>query len=125
MGFVSFTSHCNMPRGQNLYFRIYNVVRRIPKGRVATYGQVAALAGAPRSSQVVGWALRALKPGSPLPWHRVINKDGMISIENMSTPKEAQVARLKEEGVTVELRDGNFYIDLKKYGWSPTISALQ
>lgn len=106
-----------MPRGQNIYFRIYNVVRRIPRGRVATYGQVAALCGSPRGAQVVGWALRALKPGTKLPWQRVVNKDGMISIENMQAPKEQQAALLRSEGVEVVLRDGNFWIDLGTYGW--------
>jgi methylated-DNA-protein-cysteine methyltransferase-like protein len=108
-----------MPRGQNLYFKIYNVVRRIPKGRVATYGQVAALAGAPRASQVVGWALRRHVTGTKLPWQRVINKSGMISIENMDAPKEMQVALLRAEGVEVVQREGNFWVDLKKFGWEP------
>ena len=110
-----------MPRGQNLYFRIYNMVRRIPRGKVATYGQVAALAGSPRASQVVGWALRALKPDTKLPWQRVINKAGMISIENMHTPKELQVQLLQREGVVVEQREGNFFVDLKKFGWEATL----
>lgn len=110
-----------MPRGQNLYFRIYSVVRRIPKGKVATYGQVAALAGAPRAAQVVGWALRVLKPSTKLPWQRVINKAGMISIENMGAPKELQASLLTAEGVVIEQRDGNLFVDLKKFGWQPTL----
>ncbi len=105
-----------MPRGQNLYFRIYGAVRRIPKGKVATYGQIAAMIQAPRSARIVGWALRALKPESRIPWHRVLNKDGMISIENMRTPKSLQAELLKQEGVTVDFRDGNFWVDLKKFG---------
>lgn len=108
-----------MRRGQNLFFRIYGQVRRIPRGRVATYGQIAALIGNPRASQVVGWALRTLKPTTNVPWHRVINRAGMISIENMTTPKEHQAAKLRAEGVAVELRDGNFFIDLEQFGWKP------
>ncbi len=108
-----------MPRGQNLYFRIYTQVRRIPKGKVATYGQIATLCGSPRGAQVVGWALRALKPGNRVPWQRVINAEGRISIENMDTPKSLQADLLRAEGVEVELRDGNFYVDLRKFGWSP------
>ena len=107
-----------MPKGQNLYFRIYTQVRRIPKGKVASYGQIAALAGAPRSSQVVGWALRTLKPTTKIPWHRVINKAGMISIENMDAPKEQQAALLRAEGIQVIEQDGNLFVDLKKYLWS-------
>lgn len=106
-----------MPRGQNLYFRIYTVVRQIPRGRVATYGQVARLAGAPRAAQVVGWALRTLKPTTKVPWQRVINKDGMISIENMSAPKELQVKLLREEGVVITEHDGNYWVDMHTYGW--------
>lgn len=109
-----------MPAGQNLYFRIYNVVRRIPKGRVATYGQVAALAGSPRASRIVGWALRKHVGNAKLPWQRVINKEGMISIENMDAPKELQVQMLRDEGVEIEVREGNFFVDLKKFGWRPT-----
>lgn len=108
-----------MPRGQNLYFRIYNVVRRIPMGKVATYGQIAALAGSPRGSQVVGWALRALKPSTKLPWHRVVNKAGMISIENMSAPKEEQARLLELEGLVIERREGNLFVDLRRHLWSP------
>jgi methylated-DNA-protein-cysteine methyltransferase-like protein len=106
-----------MPKGQNLYFRIYNVVRRIPKGKVATYGQIAALANAPRASQVVGWALRNKAANSKMPWHRVINREGMISIENFNAPKEMQVKLLRDEDIEVEEREGNFWVDLKKFGW--------
>lgn len=110
-----------MPRGQNLYFKIYTQVRRIPKGKVATYGQIAALAGSPRASQVVGWALRALKSDTKIPWQRVINKAGMVSIENMNTPKEMQIELLRQEGVELVQREGNYFIDLKKFGWQPTL----
>ncbi len=110
-----------MPRGQNLYFKIYSQVRRVPKGKVATYGQIAALCGSPRAAQVVGWALRALKSGSKVPWQRIINKAGMISIENMGAPKELQVELLQQEGVDIEQREGNFFVDLKKFGWQPTL----
>ena len=109
-----------MPRGQNLYFRIYNAVRRIPKGRVASYGQIAALCGSPRGAQVVGWALRALKPGTVVPWQRVVNKDGMISIENMHVPKEQLAALLRVEGFEVVEREGNYFVDLKRYVWKST-----
>lgn len=110
-----------MPRGQNLYFRIYTQVRRIPKGKVATYGQIATLCGSPRSARIVGWALRTLKPNSTIPWQRVINQAGMISIESMSVPKSLQADVLRSEGVEVTLREGNFYVDLKTYGWKPTL----
>ena len=110
-----------MPRGQNLYFKIYNVVRKIPRGKVATYGQIAALCGSPRGAQVVGWALRTVAPKSNVPWQRGINKEGMISIENMNAPKEQQAQLLRAEGVEVEERDGNLFVDLKKFGWDGTV----
>lgn len=113
-----------MPRGQNLYFKIYGMVRRVPRGHVATYGQIARLIGAPRSARVVGWALRTLKPGTNVPWQRIINQAGMISIENMSTPKEHQVALLKQEGIEIEERDGNYWIDLDRFGWKVSESEL-
>lgn len=112
-----------MPRGQNLYFRIYNAVRRIPRGRVATYGQIAAMIGSPRAARIVGWALRGVVESKRVPWHRVINKDGMISIENMHAPKELQVELLRQEGVEVAQREGNFFVDLKRFGWRRTLPS--
>lgn len=108
-----------MPAGQNLYFKIYGVVRRIPKGKVASYGQIATLAGNPRASRVVGWALRTLKSTTNVPWHRVINKAGMISIENMNVPKDYQAMKLREEGVEVAEREGNFFVEMERFGWKP------
>lgn len=106
-----------MPRGLNFYFRVYNKVRQIPKGRVATYGQIATLIGSPRGSRMVGWALNCLKPGSKVPWQRVVNREGIISIENMRVTKDEQAFLLRSEGVKVEERDGNLWVDLEKYQW--------
>ena len=107
-----------MPRGQNLFFRIYNAVRKIPRGKVATYGQIAAAIGTPRSARIVGWALRSLPTDTKVPWQRVINSEGRLSIENMNATKELQAELLRQEGIDVEYRDGNFWVDLKKYGWT-------
>ncbi len=108
-----------MPRGQNFYFRVYHAVRKIPKGKVATYGQIAALAGSPRGARMVGWALNVLKPGTNVPWQRVLNKEGRISIENLRATKDEQAALLQAEGVVVTLRDGNYWVDLDRYLWQP------
>ena len=62
------------------YARIYAVVRRIPRGRVATYGQVAALAGLPHAPRVAGYALHALPEGTPIPWHRVVAAGGRLTL---------------------------------------------
>lgn len=98
---------------------MYQAVRRIPKSRVATYGQIAALVGSPRASRQVGWALNVLKPNSNVPWQRVINREGRISIENMRATKDEQARLLQSEGVEVVLREGNYWVDLKRYLWNP------
>lgn len=80
--------------------RIYAVVRRIPRGRVATYGDVAAAAGYPRAPRVAGWALHALPAGSAVPWHRVVGAGGRLALARLD-PDAAitQRLRLEREGV--------------------------
>lgn len=80
--------------------RVYAVVRRIPKGRVATYGQIAELAGLAGHAQQVGYALHALPPGSTVPWHRVINSAGRLSLPPDSGGLDQRL-RLLAEGVPV------------------------
>lgn len=111
--------HTHMTRGQNFFFRVYNMARRIPKGKVATYGQIAALVGSPRASRQVGWALAQLDSDTKVPWQRVINREGRITIENMQFPKDLQAKILESEGVEVELHDGNFFVDPNKFLWEP------
>ncbi len=93
------------------FARVYALVHRIPEGRVATYGQVARWLGWPRGARTIGWALRALPPGSEIPWHRVVNAQGRISQREV----EAQRERLEAEGV---LFDESGRIDLDLYGWT-------
>ena len=106
-----------------LYRRIYAVVRRIPRGRVATYGQVAALAGLPRGGRVAGAAMKTSPAELGLPWHRVIGKrarnTGRIAIHD---PVGAAVQRelLEHEGVAI---GDTGVIKLDVYGWLPTSSA--
>jgi methylated-DNA-protein-cysteine methyltransferase-like protein len=108
-----------MPRGQNYYFRVYTKVRQIPRGKVATYGQIAALLGSPRGARMVGWALNCVTPSSKVPWQRVINREGRITIENMRATKDLQAKLLEAEGVEVSFRDGSFWVDLGQYLWNP------
>lgn len=108
-----------MPAGQNFYFRVYAKVRQIPRGKVATYGQIAAMIGSPRGARMVGWALNTLKPDSKVPWQRVINSEGRITIENMRASKDLQSQILQAEGVDVEFRDGNYWVDLDRFLWNP------
>ena len=96
------------------YQRIYAVVRRIPRGRVATYGQVAELAGLPGHARQVGYALHALPAGSAVPWHRVINARGEVSRRSVPGPELSQRMRLEREGVGFDLRGR---VDLRASGW--------
>ena len=99
--------------------RVFAMVKRIPKGRVATYGQIAALVGSPRAAQAVGWALHALdgKTSQDVPWPRVVNKAGYLSIMNLEHAADEQAFLLQKEGVKVVKRDGMWYVDLEKYLW--------
>lgn len=100
------------------YQRIYAVVRRIPKGRVATYGQVALLAGMPRHARLAGYALNALPEGTTLPWHRVVNAKGMVSRRTDGRGHDTmQQLLLSREGV----RFINGSISLTRYQWRPRV----
>jgi methylated-DNA-protein-cysteine methyltransferase-like protein len=83
------------------YERIYEAVRRIPRGRVATYGQVAELAGLPGRARQVGYALAALREGD-VPWHRVVNARGCVSARSDPTFEELQRRLLRREGVALD-----------------------
>lgn len=93
---------------------VHQQLRRIPAGRVATYGQIAHLAGAPRSARQVGQALAALPNDSDLPWHRVVNAQGRISPRRRAGADEFQRLLLEDEGVVF---DQQGRIDLKRFGW--------
>ena len=84
--------------------RVYAAVRRIPRGRVAAYGQVAALAGFPRRARQVGAALRELPDGSDVPWQRVVNAQGKVSPRAHPGGDERQRALLEREGVRFDAR---------------------
>ncbi|MEZ4279384.1 MAG: MGMT family protein [Myxococcota bacterium] len=99
---------------------VYRVVRRIPAGRVASYGQIAALAGMPRAARQVGYALHALAFDSDVPWHRVVNAAGRISARGPSAVEGLQRARLEAEGIGF---DAGGRIDWTRFGWRPRASA--
>jgi len=94
--------------------RIFQVIAQIPKGKVASYGQVAELAGLPRAARLVGATLKKIPKDSKLPWHRVINAGGKISLPMEGRGKKQQ-SRLEAEGVVFI----NGKIKLKIYGWQP------
>ncbi len=90
-----------MPAGLSTYEKIYRAVRKVPRGRVATYGDIAKLAGYPGRARQVGYALHALPQGSSVPWHRIINAGGRISLPPQGGGLD-QRFRLMEEGVRVD-----------------------
>ena len=95
--------------------RIYDVVRRIPRGKVATYGQVSALAGFPHAPRLAGYALHALPDGTPVPWHRVVAAGGRLSLARLSASSAlTQRMRLEREGVGFDPRGR---VRLERYGW--------
>lgn len=98
--------------------RIIAVVQSIPRGRVASYGQVAAVAGMPRSARMVGWALHGLTEEAlvDVPWHRVVNRKGEISTTCTDHTALVQKKLLQKEGVAVSRKENVFVIDLKRFG---------
>jgi len=97
--------------------RIYAVIQKIPSGQVATYGQIAALVGIPGHARQVGYALSALAEGSPVPWHRVVNARGEISLRSGGSEADLrQRLRLEAEGVVFD-KQGR--IPLELFQWRP------
>jgi methylated-DNA-protein-cysteine methyltransferase-like protein len=103
------------------YRRIYAVVRRIPRGRVATYGQVAALAGLAGHARQVGYALHALADGAGVPWQRVINHRGEVSARAEPFYEPLQRALLEAEGVVFDRRGR---VDLERFRWEPGLREV-
>ena len=99
------------------YPRILAVVQRIPRGRVATYGQIATLAGFAHAPRVAGYALHALPEGSPLPWHRVVGAGGRLSLARLS-PDGALTQRIRLESEQVRF-DARGRVMMAKFQWRP------
>ena len=103
-------------QSDGLHARIHAVVRRIPRGRVASYGQVAQLAGLASHARLVGYAMAALPDGTSVPWQRVVNAQGRVSPRATPGYDALQRALLEREGVRF---DAQRRIDLDRYGWRP------
>ena len=99
---------------RNFYEAVYRVVRKIPKGRVMTYGQIATILGAPRAARAVGYAMRACP--DEIPWQRVINVKGQISARAQVERPIIQKMLLESEGVHFDDSDA---CDLKRLRWEP------
>jgi methylated-DNA-protein-cysteine methyltransferase-like protein len=106
-----------MTPASDTYLAIYEVVGRIPEGSVATYGQIADLAGLPGRARLVGHALSALAGRSAIPWHRVVNAQGRISPRSCGSDADMeQRLRLEHEGVRF---DAGGRIPLERFLWRP------
>jgi methylated-DNA-protein-cysteine methyltransferase-like protein len=105
-----------------LYEVIYGIIGRIPEGKVATYGQIAALAGRPGHARQVGYALSVLSDSTRVPWHRVINSKGQVSARTLSLGEgeRHQQYLLEEEGVVFD-RQGR--VDLDQFLWKPRLKV--
>jgi len=99
--------------------KILAVVRRVPCGKVATYGQVAALAGFAHAPRLAGYALHALPDGSPLPWHRIVGAGGKLSLARLS-PDGALLQRLKLEAEGVGF-DARGRVKMKEHTWKGVV----
>lgn len=92
--------------------KVIEIVNKIPKGKVTTYGTVATLAGMPRGALFIGCILHCAEEQTP--WYRVINRNGLLSIKCYDHPRQLQKALLASEGIKVS---DDFMIDLQEYGW--------
>jgi methylated-DNA-protein-cysteine methyltransferase related protein len=108
--------------GSDSYQRIYAVVRRIPEGRVATYGQVASLAGLAGHARQVGYALHAIPDGTAVPWHRVVNASGGISLRSMPGGELVQQGLLEREGIRLDPRGR---VSLARVRWAPRRKTIR
>lgn len=95
------------------YHLIWETVSQIPKGRITTYGEIATLAGLPGQARLIGYALHNLPANTKVPWHRVINAQGKISLSNLDGMHDVQWQLLKKEGVRFFKERTSF----SKYGW--------
>jgi methylated-DNA-protein-cysteine methyltransferase-like protein len=108
------------------FARVYHIVRLVPFGQVATYGQIAAIVSDSRAARTVGWALRALRDDTDVPWHRVINAQGQVSTQYCERAALVQRRLLEEEGIVFD--DGG-RISLERFQWEgldwPEIETLR
>ncbi len=109
-----------MAKEQSRYQQIWDTVKQIPKGKVASSSDIAALTGLPRQQRLVGYALHHLPRNSDVPWQRVINAQGKISFAPESSRHRRQRRLLEKEGIVFD----NGKVDLKKYGVMPWLERM-
>lgn len=105
----------------DFYRRAAIVCRAIPRGRAASYGQIALLCGKPNNARQVGYALNRGRLGHGIPAHRVVNGKGYLSGAAAFETEDMQKQLLESEGVEVEYMEDGWKIDMKKYGWHNTM----
>lgn len=108
-------------QGSPFTLKVIDLIRAIPQGRVATYGAIAAMAGNRRAARQVARVLHSSSRTARLPWHRVINREGKISLDKLQGYEE-QKRRLQAEGVIFGPDDR---IDLDRFGWVPEHPSAQ
>ena len=101
---------------EGLFASIYDIVKQIPRGKVSTYGQIAALLGNPRRARIVGYALHVNPEPGVIPCHRVVNKEGKVAPAFAFGGEDVQIAMLRQEGVVVS---DEGIVDLETYLWKP------
>ena len=101
----------------NFYEAVYQLVRKIPRGRVMTYGQIATILGCPRAARAVGYAMHAAGERHDVPWQRVINSRGRISAKTEVERPIVQRLLLEAEGIVF---GHNGACDLRRFRWEPT-----
>ena len=101
----------------SFFERVYRLVQQIPYGKVAAYGQLAAQLGHPRAARTVGWALASLtrERAAEVPWHRVINHRGRISLARYDISADLQRRLLADEGVEFDAAGD---VDMRRFGWA-------
>lgn len=102
--------------------KVYNAVKTIPHGTVASYGQIALMIGIPRAARQVGWVLAQVTEEQQIPWWRIINNKGYISIKNNEYSTIEQKKKLKNENIKVT---EDFQIDIKKYRYTITQQDIE
>jgi len=107
-----------MKPAQTFFFKVAHLIKKTPRGKVATYGQIAALAGNPRAARQVAWVLHSASDKEKLPWQRVINSQGGISLPRYGG-YELQRALLVKEGVKFDTADR---IALARFQWKPKVT---
>jgi len=112
---LAYLSHINKFSTRNFTSEVIKLIKSIPKGKVATYGQIACLAGYCSSVRRVVWILHSCSKKEGLPWHRVVNQKGAISL-NPGSGYELQKEMLQKEGIVFNKND---LIDLDRYLWEP------